>query len=540
LRAAEAAACKNPKLKIAIISKVYPIRSHTVCAEGGVAGVMSTDNGDSFRLHAADTIRGGDGLCDIDAVDFFVKNAPEELKQLEDWGCPWSRDSAGNMAVRAFGGMSVKRTAFAADKTGFFLLHALYERTLKHKNITRLDEWFVTKLLIEDKNVRGVIAMNLRDGKIEAFAASAVILATGGAGQMYRFTSNSNICTGDGMALAMDAGLPLKDIEFVQFHPTGLPRTGILITEAARGEGGYLINKNGERFLKNYLPEKLELSPRDAVTRAIMDEIEAGRGIDGPFGKHVYLDIRHLGKKTIDEKLPQVRELAQKFAGVDPVKELIPVMPVCHYFMGGVPTDINAQTAIHGLFAAGETACTGLHGANRLGSNSLSECLVFGKVAGENAAAFSPMSNPNSRSLSTSLLADEESRIKKLINQKGELRCATVRERLQEIMSEHVGIKRNEKSLEEGINKILELKEQSAQISLSDRSLVFNTELTSLFELKNMLTVAEAVVRSALHRKESRGAHFRTDFPKKDYLNTHIFIKNSDKDMIITTAECKV
>lgn len=540
MRAAEAASVKNPKLKIAIISKVYPVRSHTVCAEGGVAGVMSNDNGDSFKLHAADTIRGGDGLCDIDAVDFFVQNAPNELKQLEDWGCPWSRDRKGNMAVRAFGGMSVKRTAFAADKTGFFLLHALYERTLKHKNITRLDEWFVTKLLMDDKNVRGVIAMNLHDGRIEAFTSSAVILATGGAGQMYRFTSNSNICTGDGMALAMDALLPLKDIEFVQFHPTGLPRTGILITEAARGEGGYLINKNGERFLKNYLPEKLELSPRDAVTRAITDEIEAGRGIDGPFGKHVYLDIRHLGKKTIDEKLPQVRELARKFAGVDPVKEPIPVMPVCHYFMGGVPTDINAQTAIHGLFAAGETACTGLHGANRLGSNSLSECLVFGKVAGENAAAFSPMPNPNSRPLPPSLLADEETRIKKLINQKGKLRCSTVRERLQSTMSEHAGIKRNEKSLEEGLNEILKLKEQSAQISLTDRSIVFNTELTSLFELKNMLTVSEAVIRSALHRKESRGAHFRTDFPIKDYSNKHIFIKNSGKDMIITTAECKI
>src|SRR5687768_5405360 len=388
LRAAIAIAETNPRLRVAVVSKVYPMRSHTVSAEGGAAGVARED--DSFDEHAYDTISGGDWMSDQDAVEAFVKEAPEELLRLEHWGCPWSREPDGRVAVRPFGGMKKMRTWFAADKTGFHLLHTLFQTSLKYTSVVRYDEWLVTKLLVDDGRVQGVVAIELMSGKVETITASAVILCTGGCGRVFPFTTNANIKTGDGMALAYRAGAPLKDMEFVQYHPTGLPFTGILITEAARAEGGYLVNKDGYRYLQDYglgTPEprpvfrSMELGPRDRLSQAFVKEVEKGRTVESPYGPIVHLDLRHLGAKLIDIKLPMVRELCLKYERIDPVKDLIPVRPVVHYMMGGVHTDINGATPIEGLFAAGETACVTINGANRLGSNSLPECLVFGARA---------------------------------------------------------------------------------------------------------------------------------------------------------------
>ncbi len=365
------------------------MRSHTVSAEGGAAAVIKPD--DSLDEHARDTISGGDWLCDQDAVEAFVREAPEEMLRLEHWGCPWSREPDGHIAVRPFGGMKKMRTWFAADKTGFHMLHTLFQTSLKYTTITRYDEFFVTKLLVDDGRVRGVVAIELATGKIHAILAKAVILCTGGCGRVFPFTTNANIKTGDGMSLAYRAGAPLKDMEFVQYHPTGLPFTGILITEAARSEGGWMLNKDGYRYLQDYnlgtpqpqpVLSSMELGPRDRLSQAFVKELEKGRTLDTPYGPVVHLDLRHLGEKVIDTKLPFVRELCFKYQGLDPVKELIPVRPVIHYMMGGVHTDINGATPLQGLFAAGEVACVSINGANRLGSNSLTECLVFGARAG--------------------------------------------------------------------------------------------------------------------------------------------------------------
>src|SRR5262247_2901542 len=389
LRAAIAVAEAYPRLRFSVISKVYPMRSHTVSAEGGAAAVIKA--ADSLDEHVYDTISGGDWLSDQDAVEAFVREAPQEMLRLEHWGCPWSREPDGHVAVRPFGGMKIERTWFAADKTGFHLLHTLFQTTLKYEAIRRYDEFFVTKLLVEDGRCQGVVAIELATGQIRAITARAVIVCTGGCGKVFPFTTNANIKNGDGMALAYRAGAPLKDMEFVQYHPTGLPFTGILITEAARAEGGYLINKDGYRYLQDYnlgKPHKdpvfksMELGPRDRLSQAFMKELEK------PYGHVVHLDLRHLGAKKIDAKIPFVRELCMKYQGLDPVKDLIPVRPVVHYMMGGVHTDINGATPLAGLYAAGETACVSINGANRLGSNSLPELLVFGARAGRVAAEY--------------------------------------------------------------------------------------------------------------------------------------------------------
>jgi len=395
LRAAIAVSEVNPKLSVAVVSKVYPMRSHTVSAEGGAAAVIKP--GDSLDDHAYDTISGGDWLSDQDAVEAFVREAPEEMLRLEHWGCPWNRDPDGHIAVRAFGGMKRERTWFAADKTGFHMLHTLFQTSLKYDAVARYDEWFVTRLLVDDGRVHGVVALEMMTGKIQAILAKAVILCTGGCGKVFPFTTNANIKNGDGMALAFRAGAPLKDMEFVQYHPTGLPFTGILITEAARSEGGYLLNKDGYRYLQDYdlgtpqarpVLRSMELGPRDRLCQAFVKEQEKGRTIEGPYGAVVHLDIRHLGEKLIDTKLPFVRELCLKYQNIDPVHEMIPVRPVVHYMMGGVHTDIDGATPLEGLYAAGEVACVSINGANRLGSNSLTELLVFGARAGRAAAAF--------------------------------------------------------------------------------------------------------------------------------------------------------
>ena len=516
LRAAMACAEASAALSVALVSKVYPMRSHTVAAEGGAAAVFGAD--DSLELHAFDTIRGSDYLADQDAVEAFVAEAPGEIIRLEHWGCPWSRETNGRLAVRPFGGMSVKRTVFATDKTGFHLLHTLFQTSLKHESIQRYDEFFVSRLLVEDDRCWGVTAIDLRSGEVWCITAKAVILCTGGAGRMYPFTTNGAIKTGDGMALAYRAGVPLEDMEFVQYHPTGLPGTGILMTEAARGEGGYLVNREGRRFLEDYIPAKMELGPRDILSRAITDEMAAGRAFEGPYGAYVHLDLRHLGEETVERRLPFVRELARDYLGIDPVREPIPVRPVVHYMMGGVETDLLGRTRLPGLYAAGETACVSINGANRLGSNSLSECLVFGARAGRQAAE-DALDTPRSAPGSVARLAEaEQRRLRSEYLEKvgGGQRVAAIRRQLQTAMERGAGIYRTEESLEEAARELRRLRDSARDLTLDDRDQTFNTELVAALELENMLDVAEAVVRSALERRESRGAHTRRDHPARD------------------------
>jgi fumarate reductase flavoprotein subunit len=524
LRAAIAIAEIDPRLRVAVISKVYPMRSHTVSAEGGAAGAIRPD--DSLDEHAYDTISGGDWLTDQDAVETFVKEAPQELLRLEHWGCPWSREQDGRIAVRPFGGMKKMRTWFAADKTGFHMLHTLFQTSLKYGSVDRYDEWFVTRLLVDDGRVQGVVAIELMSGRVETITARAVILCTGGCGRVFPFTTNAAIKSGDGMALAYRAGAPLKDMEFVQYHPTGLPFTGILITEAARAEGGYLINKDGYRYLQDYnlgTPEpkpvfrSMELGPRDRLSQAFVKESEKGRTIPTAYGEVVHLDLRHLGERVIDTKIPFVRELCLKYQNVDPVKELVPVRPVVHYMMGGVHTDMNGATPIAGLFAAGEVACVSINGANRLGSNSLPELLVFGARAGRAAAEYvSSAREPTHAVLAQG--TDEAHRLNNELLHKssGRERIATLREEMQKTMEQSAGIYRTGDLLKKAVGTLQQLQERFVDVAIEDRSRTFNTERATALELSFMLDVASAIVTSALRREESRGAHQRTDFPVRD------------------------
>ncbi len=524
LRAAIAVAETHPELRVAVISKVYPMRSHTVSAEGGAAAVIKAE--DRLDEHAYDTISGGDWLCDQDAVEAFVKEAPQEMLRLEHWGCPWSREADGHIAVRPFGGMKIERTWFAADKTGFHLLHTLFQTSLKYDAIQRYDEFFVTKLLVDEGRCQGVVAVELATGQVQAITAKAVILCTGGCGKVFPFTTNANIKNGDGMALAYRAGAPLKDMEFVQYHPTGLPFTGILITEAARAEGGWLLNKDGYRYLQDYdlgtptlkpVLRSMELGPRDRLSQCFVKEQEKGRTFEGPYGHFVHLDIRHLGQKLIDKKLPFVRELCLKYVGIDPVKEMIPVRPVVHYMMGGVHTDIHGATPLPGLYAAGEAACVSINGANRLGSNSLTEILVFGARAGQAAAVFAAEQARPSASL-VAQAHDEHRRLEGrfLRTGGGKERIATLRTEMHQCMEESAGIYRTETALKEATGKLKALQERFQDLSLDDDSYTFNTELTAALELSYMLDVAQAIVHSALERRESRGSHQRTDYPQRD------------------------
>ncbi len=524
IRAAIAASETNPKLNIALASKVYPMRSHTVSAEGGMAAVLK--DYDNFDLHAYDTIKGSDFLADQDAVEYFVQQAPSETIQLEHWGCPFSRDPDGKISARAFGGMSVKRTLFATDKIGFHLLHTLFQTSLKYPNIHRYDEYLATSLLVENNRVHGATTINIRNGELVTLLAKATVIATGGCGRVFQFTTNGWIKTGDGMSLAYQAGVPLKDMEMVQYHPTLLPNTGILITEAARGEGGHLLNKNGERFLQRYVPGKMELGPRDILSRSEMTEINEGRAFDGPYGSYLHLDLTHLGEKIIDEKLPFVKELAERYLGIDPVHEPIPVRPGQHYQMGGVHTDIHGFTGLTGLYAAGEAACVSMNGANRLGSNSLTECLVFGAAAGRAAAEYAIKQPAPSYGNPVSMLAShEESRIydKVLKHEQGE-RISTLRVEMQKSMERYVGIYRDENSLIQACKIISDLKKRAENITVEDKDRVFNTDLVSALELGFMLDAAEAITYSAVPRRESRGAHSRTDYPKRDDLT---FLKHT-------------
>jgi fumarate reductase flavoprotein subunit len=543
LRAAIAIVQAQPQLSVAVVSKVYPMRSHTVSAEGGAAAVIASD--DSLDEHAYDTVSGSDWLCDQDAVEAFVEEAPRELLQLEHWGCPWSRQPDGEVAVRAFGGMKKMRTWFAADKTGFHMLHALFQTSLKYRGVTRYDEWFVTTLLVDEGRVHGVVAIELATGAIRTIHAKAVVLATGGCGKVFPFTTNANINTGDGMALAYRAGAPLKDMEFVQYHPTGLPFTGILITEAARAEGGWLLNKDGYRYLQDYdlgtpsptpVLRSMELGPRDRLSQAFVHEVERGRTADSPWGPIVYLDLRHLGEKLIETKLPFVRELCLKYERIDPVTELVPVRPVVHYMMGGVHTDLDGATPVQGLYAAGETACVSINGANRLGSNSLPECLVFGARAGRAAAEYAASAGAFGPSPAiTAQVSDEVSRIRRLMDTMPgdgpEDRVPVLREQMQNTMEEAAGIFRNGDSLQKGAETLRKLQGRVSAVGIQDTSRSFNTELVAALELANMLDVAECILAAGLTREESRGAHQRTDFPNRDderYLLHQLTLRESD------------
>lgn len=520
IAAAEQAQAAGLNLSIGLVSKVYPMRSHTVAAEGGAAAVTRED--DSFAAHIEDTVAGGDWLAEQSVVDYFVRHAHQELVQLEHWGCPWSRKKDGSVQVRRFGGMKIERTWFAADKTGFHMLHTLFQTSLRFNQIQRLDEFFVLDLLVNDEQISGIVALEIATGELHFIRAKSVILATGGAGRLFRFNTNGGIVTGDGMALAYRHGVALRDMEFVQYHPTGLPGSGILITEASRGEGGLMLNKQGYRYLQDYGlgPETpvgepknkyMELGPRDKLSQAFWHEQQAGR--TGRFGDSdvVYLDLRHLGKAYLHERLPFICELAKSYVNVDPVKEPIPVRPAVHYTMGGITTNAKCETSIKGLFAAGECASVGLHGANRLGSNSLSELLVFGRLAGEQAVAFSQQRELTPSADLEAQFEVQQQRITTLRNQQGQESWVAIKRELLKTMEQGCGIYRDQAGLQQTLNTIRELKTRYQQITIADKSLGYNTELLQCIELGFGIDVAEATCLAALLRRESRGAHQRLD-----------------------------
>lgn len=557
LRAAIAAAEANPNLKIALISKVYPMRSHTVAAEGGAAAVIKSE--DSYDKHFHDTVAGGDWLCEQDVVEHFVKHSPIEMTQLERWGCPWSRRDDGEVNVRRFGGMKIERTWFAADKTGFHLLHTLFQTSIQFPQIIRYDEHFVLDILTDDGHARGVVAMNMMEGTLVQINANALIIATGGGCRAFRFNTNGGIVTGDGLSMAYRHGVPLRDMEFVQYHPTGLPNTGILMTEGCRGEGGILVNKDGYRYLQDYglgpetpigKPENkyMELGPRDKVSQAFWQEWRLGRTLKTAKGVDVvHLDLRHLGEKYLHERLPFICELAKAYEGVDPAKAPIPVRPVVHYTMGGIEVNQQAETRIKGLFAVGECASSGLHGANRLGSNSLAELVVIGKVAGEYAAQRAvETQNINTQAVDAQA-KDVVNRLHALLDQEGNENWSQIRDEMGDSMEEGCGIYRTEESMQKTVDKIAELKERFKKVRISDRSSVFNTDMLYTIELGTILDVAQSISSSAVARKESRGAHQRLDYVERDdtnYLKHTLAYYNADgaprieySDVKITTSQ---
>ena len=521
-------------LKTACISKVFPTRSHTVSAQGGIAAALGNMSDDDWRWHMYDTVKGSDWLGDQDAIEYMCRQAIPAVIELEHFGVPFSRTEAGEIYQRPFGGHMMEygdgapanRACAAADRTGHAILHALYQQSLRH-NAEFFVEYFALDLIMDDEGVcRGVMAWNLEDGSIHRFRAHMVILATGGLGRVYAFTTNGNICTGDGMALAYRAGVGLKDMEMVQFHPTGLPFTGILITEAVRGEGGYLLNNEGERFLKRYVPNKMELGPRDIISRAMMTEFEEGHGFEGPHGKYLHLDVRHLGEDVIDRKLPFMRELGREFVGIDIVKDPIPVRPVQHYMMGGIDADISGATPMAGLYAAGECANVGLNGANRLGSNSLPECLVFGAAAGRAAAEYASSAKPVTANPVDAILWDEARRVEVAYLEKkgGDERIGAIREEMQHEMDTGAGVFRTKEGLETLVERLGGLRQRFSRIKIEDSSRTFNTELTSAIELDFMLELSQTIALTALARDESRGAHARRDFPER---NDEKYLKHS-------------
>ncbi|HXG35579.1 MAG TPA: FAD-binding protein [Dehalococcoidia bacterium] len=496
---------------VALISKVHPIRSHSAAAQGGINAAMGQDEEDSWEVHAADTVKGSDYLGDQDAIEVLCREAGEHIIEIEHMGVTFNRDEQGFLARRAFGGATVNRTFFVSDITGQAMLHVLYEQVLSHPEIHVYEEWFVTSLIVEDGVCAGAVALDIRNGSFHTIHSKAVILATGGAGRAYEPSTNGLICTGDGLSLAYRAGAPLMDMEMVQYHPTTLKGSGFLMSEAARGEGAYLINSEGERFMERYAPNKMELAARDVVSRSEQTEINEGRGVDDC----VFLDCRHLGAELIHSKLHQEHEIAMTYLGIDMTRQPVPIRPGVHYIMGGVKTDVNGATNIPGLYAAGECACVSVHGGNRLGANSLLDTLVFGKRAGAHAYEYSRNTRPPNSS--TAVARDDEAAVKELVGRtdNGE-RAPLLRKELGLTMDQYVGIYRDKANLSQALEKIDELKERYQKVSVHDKSRVFNTDVIFALELRFLLDTAETIAAGALAREESRGAHYRTDFPQRD------------------------
>ena len=505
------------KANIGIVSKVQVMRAHSVCAEGGTGAVMRPEEGDSFELHAWDTVKGSDFLADQDTVDRFVHMAPDEIRLLEHWGVPWSRREDGRIMQRPFGGHSFPRACMAADKTGFFEMQALYDTLLKYQNFTRYDECFATALLLDGDRFAGLTLYDLPTGEFLVLRGKALLIASGGLGNLYGFTTYSQTVTGDGQAMAYRAGLALEDPEFLQFHPTGIVPSGILMTEGCRGEGGYLRNNKGERFMEKYAPKMMELAPRDIVSRSEMTEILEGRGFPGPDGlDYIHLDLTHLGAERINKRLPLIREVCIKFLGIDPIEAMIPIRPVAHYSMGGIETDIDGRTKIENIWAAGEVACYSLHGANRLGCNSTAECLVWGHITGSEIAKYVRAGAPLSKVPRESFQEEERRIFEGLLKQAGTENPAQIRCALRALMDKHAGVYRNGDSMQEGLGKIARLKQRFENITIQDKSRIYNTNLVQALETQNMLDLAEALLFAGLARQESRGGHARTDFPKRD------------------------
>ena len=517
LAAAEAGAT------VAIMSKVHPVRSHSVAAAGGINAAINV--ADDWRSHAYDTVKGSDFLGDQDAIEVMCSEAPKEVMHLEHIGVTFHRNESGELDLRAFGGASMKRTAYVADITGQAILHVLYEQLLKHADkIDRYEEWFTTSLIVEDGVCQGVVARDIRDGAMDVFSAKNVILASGGAGQCFKPTTNGLICTGDGIAQAYRAGAPIMDMEMIQYHPTTLVENGFLITEGARGEGAHLLNANGERFMEKYAPNKMELASRDVVSRAEQTEINEGRGV-GPDGVGIYLDITVVPKKRTLEALREIVNIGKDFAGVDITQEPILIRPGQHYIMGGVKTDINGQTPLEGLYAAGEVACVSVHGGNRLGANSLLDTLIFGRRAGEHAAARA--AGLRMPTASRAALADDTRMIQQIIARpkEGARRISEIKDELGTTMNRYVAVFRDEQGLQTAYEVVRRLKEEAKTAYIDDRGTVFNQDVLGAIELGYMLDCAEAIVMAAIDRKESRGAQFRTDFPER---NDDEWIKHID------------
>jgi len=497
--------------EVAVVSKLHPLRSHSGAAQGGINAALGKE--DSVDTHIYDTVKGSDYLGDQDAIEFFCREAGPTVIEMEHFGTIFSRGPDGSLARRAFGGAGFPRTIYAADRTGLALLQGLWER-LGTERFTLYEEWDLTKLVVRDGRVQGIIAFDRKGGDFEVIAAKSVVLATGPFGRIYGRTTNAHSCTGDGVAIAYAAGASLKDMEFVQFHPTALLESGILITEGARGEGGILRNASGERFMSRYAPHVLDLASRDVVSRAIVTEVAEGRGFSGPYGSYVHLELMHLGREKVESRLQEIVDYCRNFAGIDPVTEPIPVYPGQHYMMGGIGTNIRGETNIRGLFAAGEAACVSIHGANRLGGNSLLETLVFGKEAGIAAAAYAETApSPEMRA------ADLDAAVAPLrawsSRTDGE-DPSTLRTEMQQTMDRYVGIYRNEADLLEGLKRIRAIKARFPRVRVVDQSKFYNLNLTDALEVGHMLELAEAIVVGAYARTESRGAHARTDYPKRD------------------------
>ena len=541
------------KVSLGIISKLQLMRSHSVSAEGGTAAVIYREEGDSYSLHAWDTIKGSDFLADQDAVWIFVKLMPEEVRLLEHWGMPWSRRPDGRLATRPFGGHTFFRTLFAGDKTGYYEMHTLYNKLLQYDGWERYDEWYVTNIVVDDGEFRGLYALNPMDGNIYLFKAKAAIIATGGAGRLYDFATYAHTVTADGWGMAFRAGIPVKDPEFFQFHPTGLVPSGILITEGARGEGGYLINNKGERFMlrKDCAPKMAEIAPRDIVSRCMIREIAEGRGfVDEVSGlEYVLLDLTHLGEEKINEKLPTVREIAIRYAGIDPVEEPLPVRPVAHYTMGGIRTDSYYRVLdsegrwIRGLFAAGEVAASSIHGANRLGSNSTSECLTSGRITGMLAAEYA-LRVESAREPPRERWFEEEKWVYGLVKRESGVPSYEIRRDLRRTMGKHFYVIRDGEGMSTGFSTIIKLRKVFRERGyVEDKSRIYNTDLIAALETVNLLDAALMVAKAALVRTESRGAHYRIDYPKRDdseWLRHTLTMREGEDDVRILTEPVRI